>query len=237
MATRFFPGQSAVGKRWSYDNTIDENAFTIIGVVEDARYLTLKDTPPTMTYHPAEFDTDTVIGDLEIRTGGAPSALIGAVRQALTETEPRLPITEIVPLSTRVARGLSQDRLVAELSSAFGLLALLLACLGLYGTISYGISRRVAELGLRMALGADAGMVLRLVLREALTLVAIGAVVGLPLAFAAARAVSAMLYGIPPADLVSFAGGAAALVAVSAVAAFLPALRASRIAPMVALNR
>jgi ABC-type antimicrobial peptide transport system permease subunit len=237
MARRYFPGQSAIGKRWSYGDPIDAAAFTIVGVVEDARYLNVREPPPTMAYHPAEFDTREVLADVEMRTSSAPGALVQAVRAALTEMEPRLPVIEIVPFEERVSRDLSQDRLVAELASAFGTLALALACLGLYGTISYGISRRVAELGLRMALGADRGTVLRMIMKEALVLVALGGLVGLPLAFAAARSVAAMLYGVPPADVVSFAAGSAILAAVAAGSAYVPAYRASRISPMAALTR
>jgi predicted permease len=237
MARRFFPGQSAVGKRWSYADRIGPDAFTIVGVVEDARYLNVRDAVPFMTYHPAEFDAEVVARDLEIRTAGAPAALVQTVRQVLAEAEPRLPVTEVLPLSDRVARGLSGDRLVAQLTTAFGVLALLLAALGLYGTISYGISRRVSELGLRMALGADRASVLRMIMREALVLVVAGAVVGLPLAFAAARSVAALLYGVQPADTGSYLLAAGLLVAISAVAAYLPAYRASRIEPMLALGR
>jgi ABC-type antimicrobial peptide transport system permease subunit len=127
--------------------------------------------------------------------------------------------------------------MVARLTSMFGALALLLASLGLYGTISYGISRRVSELGLRMALGADRGMVLWMVLREALTLVVVGAGIGLPLAFLAGRSMRSLLYNVQAADPWSFILGAVLLVAVAAVAAYLPAHRASRIEPMVALGR
>jgi len=237
MAKRFFPGQSAIGKHWSYGGPMDATAFTIVGVVEDARYRSVRETPPTMTYHPAEFDTTEAIGDLEMRTAAAPAAMVQSVRAALTELEPRLPVTEIIPFEERVSRDLSQDRLVAELASAFGSLALALACLGLYGTISYGISRRVGELGLRMALGADRATVLRMIMKEALVLVVVGGLVGLPLAFVAARSVGAMLYGVPPADLLSFGAGSLVLIAVAAAAAYIPAHRASRISPMVALNR
>ena len=127
--------------------------------------------------------------------------------------------------------------MVAGLTVIFGALALLLASLGLYGTISYGISRRVAELGLRMALGANRRDVLLMVLREALTLVAIGLAVGAPLTFLASRSMSALLYGVTPADPLAFSGGAAVLFLVAAVAAYLPAYRASRIEPMTALSR
>jgi ABC-type antimicrobial peptide transport system permease subunit len=127
--------------------------------------------------------------------------------------------------------------MVARLTSIFGALALLLAGLGLYGTVSYGISRRVAELGLRMALGADRPVVLWMVMREALTLVVVGALIGLPLAFGAAHSMRTLLFGVGTADPWSFGAGAAILVAVAAVAAYLPAYRASRIEPMVALGR
>ena len=119
----------------------------------------------------------------------------------------------------------------------FGGLALLLASLGLYGTISYGISRRVAELGLRMALGANRGDVLWMVLREAFVLVIAGVLVGIPLAAVTARAISALLIGVGPADPVAFTLGALILMAVATLAAYLPAYRASRIEPMTALSR
>jgi ABC-type antimicrobial peptide transport system permease subunit len=136
-----------------------------------------------------------------------------------------------------MAQRVSQDALIAGLTSIFSAFALLLACLGLYGTISYGINRRVPEIGLRMALGADRRSVLRLILREALLLVSLGAIVGVPLAYIAGRSLQTMLYEIPPLDPISYGGGAIVLIAVSLLAAFLPARRASRIEPVLALNR
>jgi predicted permease len=237
MAHRFFPGQSAVGKRWDYGDPIGKDSNVIIGVVEDARYVDLRIAPPNMTYLLADTHHDEILSDIEVRAAGVPALLTQTVRETLARVEPRLPIVEVVPLEDRLARGVIQDRMVARLTVMFGALALLLASLGLYGTISYGISRRVAELGLRMALGADRGMVLWLVLREALALVIVGALIGLPLAVAAARSVRALLFGVGPADPLSFALGAAILLGVAAVAAYLPAHRASRIEPMVALGR
>jgi predicted permease len=237
MARRFFPGQSAIGKRWSYGDPNDKDAKTIIGVVEDARYVDLRVTPPNMVYGLTDAFPEDPLSDIEIRTAGSPALLIRTVRETLAQLEPRLPVIEVVPLADRIARGVSQDRMVARLTSMFGALALLLASLGLYGTISYGISRRVAELGLRMALGADRSTVLWMVLREALSLVAIGALIGLPLAFLAGRSMRTLLYNVQAGDPWSFIGGAVLLVAVAAVAAYLPAHRASRIEPMVALGR
>ena len=147
-----------------------------------------------------------------------------------------MPVFDIVPLDQRVNRGLINDRLIASLTSTFGLVALLLACLGLYGTISYGVARRVAELGLRMALGADRTMVAWMVVREALSLVAIGAALGLPLAFLAGRSILSLLHGVDPVDALSYAQATALLLIVAGVAAYLPARRASQIDPMVALR-
>jgi len=237
MARRFFPGQSAVGKRWDYGDTIGKDSKIIVGVVEDAHYVDLKIAPPNMAYLLAEAEPDDVLGDIEVRTAGAPDALTQTVRETLARAEPRLPIVEVATLESRLARGVIQDRMVARLTAMFGGLALLLSCLGLYGTVSYGISRRVAELGLRMALGADRATVLRMVLREALSLVIVGALIGLPLAFVAGRSVRTLLFGVGVADPWSFAAGVATLLVVAAVAAYLPAYRASRIEPMVALGR
>ena len=237
MAKRFFPGQSAIGKRWNYGGAIDKDSFVVIGVVEDARYAQLRVQPPNMVYHLVEATPDDVLSDLEVRTEGAPGTLARTIRETITQMEPRLPIVEVVPLGDRIARGVSQDRMVARLTSMFGALALLLASLGLYGTISYGISRRVAELGLRMALGADRRTVLWMVLREALALVTVGAAIGLPLAFLAGRSMRSLLYNVQAADPLSFTVGAVLLIGVAAVAAYLPAYRASRIEPMVALGR
>jgi predicted lysophospholipase L1 biosynthesis ABC-type transport system permease subunit len=209
----------------------------IVGVVEDAHYVELRNAPPNMAYRLAEASPDEVLSDIEIRTSGSPRALAQTVREALTQAEPRLPVVEVMTLSDRVDRGVSQDRMVARLTSIFGALALLLASLGLYGTISYGISRRVAELGLRMALGADRSMVLRMVLREAMLLVIGGALIGVPLAFLAGRSMGALLFNVGAADPISFLSGVGILLLVAAVAAYLPAHRASRIEPMVALNR
>ena len=237
MARRFFPGQSAIGKRWSYGDSIGSDAFVIIGVVEDAHYLDLRAATPNMAYHLAEARPDDVLSDIELGTAGAPDRIAQTVRETIARGEPRLPIVEVLPLSARIERGTREDRMVARLTTIFGGLALLLASLGLYGTISYGINRRIAELGLRMALGADRRSVLLMVMREALTLVLAGVVVGIPLAFVAGRSVSALLFAVDPADPVAFVLGAVTLVGVAALAAYLPAYRASRIEPMVALGR
>ena len=168
MARRFFPAGGAVGKRWTSDDAIQPDSPVIVGVVQDAKYVDVRGATPNMIYRLSGSTPVDVLGNLEIRTSGAPSALAPTIRQALSELEPALPVFDIVPLDQRVNRGLTNDRLIARLTSAFGIVALMLACLGLYGTISYGVARRISELGLRMALGADRSTVAWLVVREAL---------------------------------------------------------------------
>jgi predicted permease len=237
IARRFFKNGDAIGKRWDWGSPVGPDGFVIVGVVEDAKYVDLRTPAPNMVYQLASGPLDAVLGDLEIRTTGSAAALTATVRQVLAESEPRLPVLEVTPLGDRMAQRVSQDALIARLTSIFGAVALFLACLGLYGTISYGITRRVPEIGLRMALGADRRSVLRLVLREALVVVSLGAIAGVPLAYIAGRSLRTMVYEIPPFDPVSFGAGALVLIGVSVLAAFLPARRASRIEPILALNR
>jgi ABC-type antimicrobial peptide transport system permease subunit len=196
----------------------------------------LRGATPNMIYHASGATPVEVLGNLEIRTAGDPAAWAPTVRQALAELEPALPVFDVVPLDQRVNRGLTNDRLIANLTSAFGIVALLLACLGLYGTISYGVSCRKSELGVRMALGADRPTVAWLVIREAITLVAIGAALGVPLAFLAGRSILSLLHGVDAVDLPSYAQAILVLLMVAGVAAYLPAYRASRIDPMMALR-
>jgi predicted permease len=235
MARRFFPSGGAIGKRWSGTDRLEPDSPVIVGVVQDAKYVDVRAATPNMVYRLAQASPVEVLGNLEIRAS-APSALAVTVRQALAEIEPDLPVFDLVPLDRRLNRGLTNDRLIANLTSTFGIVALMLACLGLYGTISYGVARRTTELGVRIALGADRASVAWLVIREAATLVAIGAALGLPLAFAAGRSIVSLLHGVDAVDPASYSLATVLLALVAGVAAYLPARRASRIDPMVALR-
>ena len=237
IARRFFKNGDAIGKRWSWGNPVGSDAFVIVGVVEDAKYGTATDAAAEHGLstcsgagrrHPqrsGDSHSRVICGDDGDRSSGARG--VGAAAAVL----------DVMPLGGRIAQRVSQDALIARLTSIFSAIALFLACLGLYGTISYGINRRVPEIGLRMALGADRRSVLRMILRESLLLVILGAAVGVPLAYFAGRSVRTMLFEIPPLDPIAYGAGALLLVAVSVLAAFLPARRASRIEPMVTLNR
>jgi ABC-type antimicrobial peptide transport system permease subunit len=189
-----------------------------------------------MVYQFSASTPDDVLANVEVRAAVRPPLLVDSVRKALADLEPALPVYDIVPLEERLERGLANDRMVASLTSAFGGVALLLACLGLYGTISYGVTRRVTELGLRMALGAARRNVLWLVMREASVVVLAGAAIGIPLVYVAGRAVASLLFGVRAVDAAAYLVAAGLLVAVATLAAFLPAHRASRIDPMVALR-
>ena len=165
-----------------------------------------------------------------------PAALAGAVRNALRESEPRLAVGSIESLDERVVRSLRVERLLGWLTMTFGGAALALACLGLYGTISNAVRRRTAELGMRVALGADRAAIQWLIVREAVLLVLLGGAIGLPLAFVAARALSGLLYDVPPSDPVAYGAAAGVLLLASACAAYIPARRASRLDPIAALR-
>jgi ABC-type antimicrobial peptide transport system permease subunit len=190
-----------------------------------------------MVYQLAAPHLDEVLSDLEIRTDTSPETMTAPVRQVLAESEPQLPVLNVMPLSNRMAQRVSLDTLIARLTSIFSAIALFLASLGLYGSISYSINRRVSEIALRMALGADRRSVLRQILREAVALVILGAAVGVPLAYFAGHSLRTMLYEIPPLDPISYGTGTMVLIGVSVLAALLPARRASLIDPMAALNR
>jgi predicted permease len=237
MARRFFEGRGAIGKRWNYGGDLDPEAYVIVGVVEDARYTELRTAPPNMAYRLSAAASDEVLSNLEVRTRVPPSQLAATVRAAINQAVPALPVFDVVTLEQRMTRGASNERLIANLSTAFGTIALLLAAIGLYGTISYSVSRRVSELGVRMALGAARTNVLWLVMREALLLVVAGSAVGFVLALFAARSLRSLLYTVPPVDPVAFGAGVAALLGIAGAAAWLPAHRASRIDPMTALRK
>src|SRR5262249_6086777 len=140
------------------------------------------------------------IGAIEVRSAGDPAEIAAVVRRTLKESEPDLPILRIETLSERIEQTLSQDRTVATLATAFGLLALALTSIGLYGLMAYLVQRRTSEIGIRMALGADRGAVVGLIVREALAQAAVGIAVGIPAAFVVLRLIASQLYGVSPSD-------------------------------------
>jgi predicted permease len=234
MARRFFKGRDPIGKRWSYDEDM-RNGFEIVGVVSNARYNDLRTEIPNMAYRPAEQEVE-FLGGLEVRTSGAPATVVGELRRLIGEVDPRLPILDVSTLTARAEKERTQERMLALLMTVFGIVALLLASLGLYGTIAYGVARRTSEIGVRMALGAGRRDVLWLVLREALIVVAAGLGIGLVASVWVASKMDRLLFNVSPADATSHLLAAAVLLSVAGLAAFLPARRAAALEPMSALR-
>ena len=171
-----------------------------------------------------------------MRTVADPRASLSAIRQAVAQLNPNLPLFDVTTESEQIDRLLFQERLVARLSVFFGILALLLACIGLYGLLSYEVARRTREIGIRVALGARQGDVLRLVIGQGIALAAVGATIGVGAALGVTRFLSSLLYNVKAADPLTFIAAALLLAAVAALACYIPAQRAARVDPMVALR-
>jgi ABC-type antimicrobial peptide transport system permease subunit len=172
----------------------------------------------------------------EIRTFGEPGAAIQAARKAILAYDPAIPIDSAQPFAAMLDDNMRQERIIAQLSTVFGGLALLLAAIGLYGVLSYAVAQRTNEIGIRMALGADPGTVVRMVLRETAVLIAIGLAAGVPATLACARLIQSKLFGLKPADPVTLAGAVGIMSVVAIASGYLPARRASRVDPLVALR-
>ena len=235
MARRFFPNGSPVGKRFGNDGPKSTELIEVIGVVKDAKYGELTEQFRPMAYYPHSQLGD-AFSNFVVRFSGSPSAVVPQIRQTIRGVNQNLPIDDVVSLSDHIGRSLVQQKLVARLASFFGLLALLLACIGLYGVMSYGVSRRTNEIGIRMALGARGRSVLWLVLREALLLVVIGLVIGVVASLMVTKTAESLLYELKPNDPLTIALATLILAGVAAFAGYLPARRASRVDPMVALR-
>ena len=209
----------------------------IVGVTADTKYRGLRDAIPNTAYLPLG-QGQTHAGTertLYVRTWGDPADLAPQLREHVRALDQNLPV-EIGPFSDLVDENLVQERLLATLSGFFGALALLLTATGLYGVIAYGTQRRTREIGVRMALGAERGSIYRMVLRDGLWMVALGVAAGVPVSFWLSRLVTRLLFGVTPGDPYTFVGAVVVLMSVAAVAGYVPARRASRINPTVALR-
>jgi predicted permease len=238
FARHYFTGQSPIGKRFGWGDK-NPSAIEIVGVARDARYSDLQGrwAPPATVYLPSMQQPES-LGQMyfEVRTQGNPKNWIPAVRQVVQSIDRNVPLSDVKTQTEQIDEMLFQERLFAKLTSFFGLLALLLACIGLYGIMAYAVARRTNEIGLRMALGAQRSEVLKMVLRESLLLVAVGIAVGLPAALAATRLLKSFLFGLTPNDPVAIIASILVLALVAAFAGYLPARRASSVDPMLALR-
>jgi predicted permease len=236
LARLAWPGGSPIG-RCLYLNGNDSTCVQVVGVAQTARMRGASETPVPLYYVPLGRRLVSIpVSGLVIRTRAPAARAAGDVQRALQRAEPGLPFVHVAAVSDALARDWRSWRLGATMFSAFGLLALVIASLGLYAVTSYGVSQRVQEFGLRIALGARRADVVRLSVARTVQATAIGAAIGLAIAYALGRAVASLLYGVKPADPASMLGGVAVLLAVAALAAWLPARRAARIDPMEALR-
>jgi predicted permease len=237
MARYYFGDESPIGKRiWDMFPT-SHTDFIVVGVAADAKYNSMREKTPRRFYvpffHPiGEAD----FARIEVRAAGDPSSLAAAVRAAVNQTAPTLPPIEFHTMNDLVSESLTSDRMITKLTGFFGALAVLLACIGIYGIMAYAVAGRTGEIGIRMALGARRGDVVWLVLRECLLLVVIGLAIGLPAVLGASKLIKTLLFGLTAADPLALSLATALMFVVAALAGYIPALRASRTDPMVALR-
>jgi predicted permease len=245
FARKYFGDENPVGRHIVFNAPNDNSQVQVVGVARDAKYTVLRGPTPPTVYVPALQQLDgnanfalRLVSSERNEGGpaGSPAALFPAIRAAVREIDPTLPVLNLRTQDEQIDRLHSQELLFARLSGFFGLLALSLACVGLYGLMSYAVLRRTAEIGLRMALGALPGHVLRMILGESLTLVCLGVACGLAGAYGASRLVATMLFGLSPTDPVTYATAALILAAITLLASLLPARRASLVDPMIAFR-
>ena len=234
-ARTLWPGKNALGQRfkWASDDTTGWR--TVIGIVADVTPSVTEKRPPSTVYLPHAQEPVQVVTVLA-RHDGDPAALTAAMRRVLQANDPDMPLFEVRTLEEFVRRSLWEERIYAALMSVFAVLALAIAAIGIYGVMAYSVAQRTQEIGIRMALGAARRDVLRLVVGQALRLTVLGVGIGLAGAYAVTRLMASLLTGVTPGDPPTFVGVTVILALSSIVAAWLPAERATRVDPMVALR-
>jgi predicted permease len=232
FARRYFADENPIGKRFRNSRT----QFEIVGVIGDAKYADLREQPRPMFYLPLFQYLQEGPYQVHVRTAGDPAPIIAGIRRQILTMDQDISVDEVRTIRAVIHELLQHDRMFAILASAFGLLALLLTAIGIYGVVAYQVTRRTGEIGMRMALGAQRADVLWMVMRETLWILAAGGALGLPAAVAVARLLRSLLFGLAPSDPASIVTAAAALAMASALAAFLPARRAASLSPMDALR-
>jgi predicted permease len=239
LAHSIYPGTNPVGKIFSTDEHIDpssKNIYQIIGVSGDAKYGHLRDEPPQTFYTLYRQSEEEEVMTYAVRTPLPAAAILPALRNAVQSIDKDLPLRDIRTQTEQIEDSISQERLFATLTAAFGVLALILACIGIYGIMAYNVARRTSEIGIRMALGARSRQVVLMILRESSWLAILGVVAGLAAAVALTRFVRTMLYGLQPTDPTTLIVATLILLTIAIAAAYGPARRASRIDPMQALR-
>lgn len=238
MARRFFPNRSPIGQRFSIGETPDHpGEIEVIGVVKDARYYALNEPPQMEAYFPCTQNVG-FFGNFVLRyaPGANKLEIASRVRQAIAEINPNILVDGVSTLEEQVDRSIARQALIAKLSGFFGILAVFLACIGIYGLLSYSVARRTSELGIRLALGARLNTLLWMVLQESVLLMILGIAIGVPIALSSTRILKSMLYELSPLDPAAISIAVAAVAIMTIAAALLPAWRATKINPMNALR-
>jgi len=241
FARRFFPNENPIGQHFGMGDASHSGDYEIVGIVGDAKYQDTRGPAyatfflPLLQTRPGE-SVPGWVGAIELHVAGKPENLEATVRKTIGEVDPNLIVLSTMTFGEQVARNFNQERLIARLTELFGVLALILACVGLYGVTAYGVARRTNEIGIRMALGADRGSVLVLVLRAALAQLGLGLAIGIPAALAGGHLLAHQLYGVKSYDPAILGAAAIVLAACAILAASVPARRATRVDPMVALR-
>ncbi|HMG76364.1 MAG TPA: ABC transporter permease [Pyrinomonadaceae bacterium] len=242
FASKYFPNEDPIGKRFTFDSSKPDEV-EIVGLAKDAKYTRQRDDFPPTAYSSWRQELNGMRGaTFEVRTTGDPTAAVAAVRQAVREVDANLPLNSVKTQIEQADETLRMERLFAKLMTLFGLLAQQLAAIGLFGVLAYAVSRRTHEIGIRMALGAERGDVLKMILLQGMTLALIGVGLGLAGAYVLTRYLESqlnlqsMLYGVKVNDPLTYGVIAAGLTLVAAVACYIPARRATKVDPLVALR-
>ena len=241
FARRFFPKENAIGRYFGMNDLGHSGDYEIVGIVEDTKYQDTRGPAyptfflPLLQVRPGD-PLRGWVSAIELHVAGRPENLEPVVRKGIAEVDPNLTVLRMVSFDEQVARNFNQERLIARLAEVFGLLALILACLGLYSVTAYAVTRRTNEIGIRMALGADRRSVLGLVLRSALVQLAIGLAIGIPVALASGLVLAGQLYGVKSYDPSILTLASVILAVCALLAASVPAWRATKLDPLIALR-
>ncbi len=238
MADYFFPHGDAIGHQFTIADPGVPGTWQIVGVVRDSKYFNPREEPQRMIYVPLAQMTgdDSFAYWLQVKASGDPAGVTGEVRAAMAEVDPNLPLLDVKTIGDHLAVFTDNERMISQLSSLFSMLALSLACIGLYGIMTYNVVRRTNEIGIRMALGAQNQRVLWMVLKESVVLLGIGVALGVPATLMATRLVRSQLFGVTSSDPVTLAAAVFIIACVTLMAAYIPARRAAKVDPMVALR-
>ena len=241
FANKVFPNQNAIGKRFTYD-TSKPDELEIIGVCGDAKYATQRDEIPPTVYSSYRQERPLSYATFEVRTAADPNSIVAGVRDAVRQVDPNLPVSGIKTQVEQADETLRMERLFAKLLTLFALLAQQLAAIGLFGVLAYTVSQRTHEIGIRMALGADRSSVLKMIVRQGMTLAVLGVIVGLAGAYVLTKyleswiSLSKMLFGVKVSDPLTYAVIAILLTIVALIACYIPARRATKVDPLIALR-